>query len=340
MTMLRVRFAHLLQRWRRTLGRLGRRAHPAIEPQPGHWRRGEYQEPTQRRLLFAHRPRRLRYRLYLPRDRSTPAKLPLLVLLHGCQQDADAFAAGTRMNALADEYRCAVLYPEQSTAANGMRCWNWFDADVQQGRGESALVAGTVREVMQRESLDPHRVYVAGMSAGASMAEVLALRWPRLFAACGMHSGVPFGAATSAGEALGVMRTGTGPPTGVTVQALAAATGQHTLQVPVIVIQGSADATVNPHNADQVVALHLAAAGLWDGSDASPLPTDEQRFEAGGRSVVQRDYATGATLLVRSLSIDGLGHAWSGGDAGQPFNDAAGPDASRLMVDFLMRHRR
>ena len=340
MTMLRVRFAHLLQRWRRSLGRLGRRGLPATDPQPGLWCTGEYQEPTQRRLLFVHRPRRLRYRLYLPPERALPGKLPLLVMLHGCQQDADAFAAGTRMNALADEFGFAVLYPEQSTAANGMRCWNWFDADVQQGRGESALVAGAVRDTMQRESLDPRRVYVAGMSAGASMAEVLAVGWPQLFAACGMHSGVPYGAAATAGEALGAMRTGTGSPMKATLQGLAAAASQLVLQVPVIVIQGSADATVNPRNAGQVVALHLALAGLWDGSAAQPAPTDERRFEAGGRGVLQRDFAMGATLLVRSLDIDGLGHAWSGGDARQPFNDGAGPDASRMMVDFLLRHRR
>ena len=340
MTMLRVRFAHLLQRWRRALGRLGRKALPPSTLLPGQWQSGEYQEPTQRRLLFAHRPRRLRYRLYLPRDRAAPGRLPLLVMLHGCQQEAESFASGTRMEALADEFGCALLFPEQATAANPMRCWNWFDADVQAGRGEAALVAGLAQERVQHESLDPHRVYVAGMSAGAAMAGVLAMRWPQLFAACGLHSGVPCGAASSAGEALLAMRSGATSSPQETARALASAAGTATLQVPAVVIHGSADTTVNARNVEQIVALHLALAGAWDGGGTPPVATEEARFEAGGRSVLQRDYAIGATLLVRSLLVDGLGHAWSGGDPQFAFNDAAGPDASRVMLDFLLRHRR
>ena len=340
MTMLRVRLAHLLQRLRRLPGRLRRRALPAAEPSPGQWRVSEYQEPTQRRLLFAHRPRRLRYRLYLPRDRASTGTLPLLVMLHGCQQDAESFAAGTRMDALADEFGCALLYPGQAASANRLRCWNWFDRDVQEGQGESALLAGLVQDVVQRESFDHRAIYVAGMSAGAAMADVLATRWPRLFAACGMHSGVAAGAASSAAEALGAMRSGATFLPQEAARRLAAAAGVSTLLVPIVVIQGSADDVVNPRNADQVVALHLALSGAWGGSDAPSVASEEARFEAGGRAVLQRDFAIGATLLVRSLVVEGLGHAWSGGDPRQPFNDAAGPDASRIILEFLLRHRR
>ena len=340
MTMFRVRLAHLLQRWRRALTRNTRRSVQPTASLPGDWSEGVYQPPRTGKLGFRMASARLHYRLYLPGDRAPGAALPLLVMLHGCNQDALAFAAGSRMNALADEYGCAVLYPEQGTASNAMRCWSWFSRDVQRGHGEAAHIVGLVREVQQRASIDAQRIYVAGMSAGAGMAEVLAVRWPQVFAACGLHSGVVYGAAGTAGEALGVLRNGAKSAPQETARALVAESGLGNLLVPAIVIHGGADDAVNPRNAEPIAALHLALAGLWGGSDAPPLATAEARFEAGGRSVLQRDYATGATLLVRSLLVDGLGHAWSGGDAQYAFNDAAGPDASRMVLEFLLRHRR
>jgi poly(3-hydroxybutyrate) depolymerase len=149
-----------------------------------------------------------------------------------------------------------------------------------------------------------------------------------------------YGAATTAGEALGVLRNGAKSSPQETARVLLAESGLGSVLVPAIVIHGGADDAVNPRNAEPIVALHLALAGLWGGSDAPPLATAESRFEAGGRSVLQRDYATGTTLLVRSLLVEGLGHAWSGGDPQLAFNDSAGPDASRVILEFLLRHRR
>ncbi|MDE2220929.1 MAG: PHB depolymerase family esterase, partial [Gammaproteobacteria bacterium] len=254
-------------------------------------------------------------------------------------QDGEAFATGTRMNAVAQTRGCAVLYPEQSRTANARRCWNWFDRGVQRGHAEAGLIYRLVQEVMRREAIDRQRVYVAGMSAGAAMADILALRFPGLFAAVALHSGVMYGAAGSAGEALRVMRYGASVLPASVVDQLTAEIGQELRLAPALVIQGRADITVNPRNAEQLVAMRLALTGM---TGADELPREAAKaleFEIGGRMVLQRDYFRNGTLLVRLLLIDGLGHAWSGGDAKQSFNDPAGPDASLMIVDFLMRHR-
>jgi poly(hydroxyalkanoate) depolymerase family esterase len=340
MIMRRAKLMYLLQRWRRALAALRRRQLPLPASQPAEWTAAVYQEPGQRKLLGLRTRRRLHYRLYLPTDRSRRGSMPLLVMLHGCSQDAAVFAAGTRMNAIAEEHGCAVLYPEQSTSANPLRCWNWFDSDVGRGAGEASLVVRLVQEVMRREAVDARQVYIAGMSAGAALAGVLSLRWPDLFAASALHSGVMYAAAGSASEAMRVMRSGASVSPQQAGRRLLDELGREVIVAPVIVIHGAADTTVNPCNAVQIVAQRLAVAGLPGAGESLPAPSEEVQIEIGGRSMTQRDYAAGARLLVRSLLIDGLGHAWSGGDAQQRFNDAAGPDASRMMFDFLLRHRR
>jgi poly(hydroxyalkanoate) depolymerase family esterase len=333
-----AKLSDLLQRWRRALRSSWRRL-PGAATLAGEWRAGLYEESAARKRFALRTQFKLHYHLYLPRDRLRNEQIPLLVMLHGCSQDAVAFAAGTRMNAIAQQHGCAVLYPEQNRTANARRCWNWFDRGVQRGQAEAGLIVRLVQGVMRREAIDGQRVYVAGMSAGAAMAELLALRFPGLFAASALHSGVMYAAAGSAGEALGVMSSGsTLSPTAVAHQ-LAADLGQDNTWAPALVIQGSTDSTVNPRNAGQIVALRLALAGMTGADEQPTAPTEEQHLDIGGRKVLQRDYSRNGTLLVRMLLIDGLGHAWSGGDAQQEFNDAAGPDASLLMIEFLLRHR-
>jgi poly(hydroxyalkanoate) depolymerase family esterase len=340
MNRLRLRLVAALQRWRRTLRKLT--SHPLAPAVllPGDWSAGVYKEPALRRSFGRRTHRVLHYRLYWPHDRPRDGQIPLLVMLHGCSQDAAQFAAGTRMNAVAQQHGCAVLYPEQSTGVNPLRCWNWFDRDTQQGHGEAGLIVGLLREVLRPGAIDASRVYVAGLSAGAAMAEILALRHPELFAASALHSGVPYAAAGSASEAMRVMRTGAATASAEgALQSLAGSTTAGSLR-PVLVIHGSADATVNPGNAEQIVALWLAlAGGITPAGEPAPVPTDERAYDVGGRAVRQRDYALGARLVARSLIIEGLGHAWSGGDAQLPFNDAAGPDASSLVLDFLLDYQ-
>ena len=263
-------------------------------------------------------------------------RLPLLVMLHGCNQTATEFAEGTRMNAQADQRRCAVLYPEQSRSANAQRCWNWFEPESLAGDGEAALIAHTILQIVAQFPIDPTRLYVAGLSAGGAMAAVLCSTHGNYFAASAIHSGVMFHAATSSLQAWQVMRRGADAlPSGIAEQF----DGPDSRLVPTLIIHGSEDQTVAPINAEQMVELmRLRAERLYPGANRVTLH-EEQMLEGGDRRYRQLDLTVGRTLLLRRLLIDGLAHAWSGGDPRHRFFDPAGPDASRLILDFLLSHR-
>jgi poly(hydroxyalkanoate) depolymerase family esterase len=201
------------------------------------------------RLLLSFRA----YRLYLPAAALNRSDLPLLVMLHGCKQDALVFAEGTRMNQLAERYDFIVLYPEQSRRANPFGCWNWFQPAVLPGIGEAAAIARIVRRVMTRYRVDPTRVYVTGMSAGGAMACVLANRYGTLFAACAVHSGLRYRAALSPGAALAAMRRGSPNSALETARQSTLASQPSAAFVPTLVIHGDRDETVNPVNADQII---------------------------------------------------------------------------------------
>jgi poly(hydroxyalkanoate) depolymerase family esterase len=282
----------------------------------------------------------LGYRLYLPAGSSRRDSMPLAVMLHGCNQDPLSFAAGTRMNMLAEEYGCAVLYPEQSRHSNALRCWNWFEPPSLAGQGEAALLARLIDQVTQRRPIDPQRVYVVGMSAGGAMACLLAVRHSRLFAACAIHSGLMYGAANSPAQALAAMRSG--PSSASIDKARQLVRETHpSVMVPTLVIHGDRDTTVNPVNADQIIEqLKFRAHDLVD-PGAGPLSTSEElRVENGGRPYRQEDWTQQGRLVLRKIVVEGLGHAWSGGDVRYDFNDADGPDASRLILDFVMQYQR
>jgi len=283
--------------------------------------------------------RELGYRLYLPGGSSRRDSLPLIVMLHGCRQDSLSLAGGARMNALAEEGRCAVLYPEQSRRANPLRCWNWFEPESLAGQGEAALIARLIDQVTERRPIDPRRVYVVGISAGGAMACILAVRHSRLFAACAIHSGVMYGAASSIVQALAAMRSGPSAASIDKAWQLVREAGESGAIVPTLVIHGDRDATVNPVNADSIVEQLRARAEYID-PGAAPLPSAERRRESGGRTYRQQDYTQHGRVVLRKILIEGLGHAWSGGDAQYEFNDAAGPEASRLILDFATRHHR
>jgi poly(hydroxyalkanoate) depolymerase family esterase len=282
----------------------------------------------------------LAYRLYLPAGIGTSEQLPLVVMLHGCTQTAVEFADGTRMNTEAEERHCAVLYPEQSRKSNSLRCWNWFEPDSLLGHGEAALLVDTVRHVMDHYPIDTARVYVAGFSAGGAMAAVLcATHGEHLFAACAIHSGVMFHAATTPLQALQVMSRGAGTSLNEITQKIASQRLPGSRLVPTLIIQGADDQTVNPVNAVQIAEqMRLLAQRLHPDGDP-PTVLDERWIESGGRRYRQQDTTLGQVVLIRSIVIDGLGHGWSGGDAHNMFFDAAGPDASRLVLEFLWQHR-
>jgi poly(hydroxyalkanoate) depolymerase family esterase len=282
----------------------------------------------------------LGYRLYLPSGSSRRDSLPLLVMLHGCGQDALRFAEGTRMNSLADASRCAVLYPEQGKHSNPLRCWNWFESASLAGQGEAALLARLIEQVTARRPIDPKRVYVAGMSAGAAMASILALRHSRLFAACAFHSGVMCGAASSLMQAVEVMRSGPSAAGILRARQLVSDAGESVGLVPALVIHGDSDTTVNPVNADAIIGQFKARAEFIDPTAHALPASDERRIVGASRAYRQQDYVGHGRVVLRRVLVEGLGHAWSGGDPRHEFNDADGPDASRLILDFVMQYER
>lgn len=259
------------------------------------------------------------YRLYVP-PHAGERPLPLVVMLHGCTQDPDDFARGTRMDEAARSGDCFVLYPAQSQQANPQRCWNWFKHNHQQrGRGEPALLAAMTRDVMAQHAIDPARVYVAGLSAGGAMAAILGATYPELYAAVGVHSGLAAGAANDLPSALQVMRSGGGG---------AAPT---TAGVPTIVFHGDADRTVHPGNGHDVVRAS-AGSGAADGQA-------QRRQAAGGRSFTQNVHRdSSGEVVAEHWVVHGSGHAWSGGSPEGSYTDPAGPDATHEMLRFFMQH--
>ncbi len=260
------------------------------------------------------------YRLFVP-SRPAAGGMPLLVMLHGCTQTPDDFATGTRMNLLAAELGLAVVYPAQSDAANASLCWNWFNAGNQtRDRGEAALIAGIARAAMAEVAVAEGRVYVAGLSAGGAAAAIMAAAYPDLFAAAGVHSGLPVGAARTMANAFSAMKKGAGTN-------LKAGAG-----VPTIVFHGDADSTVAPVNGAQVIDQALAGEPL----DARV----EQGTSASGVSFIRTIHAAkGGVSRHEHWLVHGLGHAWSGGSADGSYTAPQGPDASREMLRFFLSHR-
>jgi len=321
--------------------RIGTRL-PYLRRSPGMGRsrflKARFKDPHASDVFRLGMRRDLGYRLYLPSGSSGRDSLPLIVMLHGCRQDSLSFAEGTRMNALAEEARCAVLYPEQSKHSNPLRCWNWFDPASLSGQGEAALIARLIDQVKERRPIDPRRVYVVGMSAGGAIACILAVRHSRLFAACVIHSGMMYGAASSPMQGLAAMRSGPSAASIDKAWRLVREAGESEIAVPTLVIHGDSDATVNPVNADRIIEQLKARAETVDPGPFSAAP--ERRFEAGGRSYRQQDYSQRGRIVLCKVLVEGLGHAWSGGDSRYEFNEAGGPDATRLILDFVMQYGR
>ena len=268
------------------------------------------------------------YKLFVPSGHHGQP-VPLVVMLHGCTQGPDDFAAGTGMNLHAEARTCLVAYPAQDGAANAQRCWNWFDPGHQQrGRGEPGLIAGIVREVMRDHAVDRGRVYVAGLSAGGAAAAVIAATYPDLVAAVGVHSGLPCGAAHDIPSALSAMRQGAPASRGT-------AGGGARRLVPTIVFHGDRDTTVHPRNADVVVAQARAA----DPAALQATAMVERGQVAGGRGYSRRLHADASgTVMLEQWVVHGLGHAWSGGSPAGSYTDPQGPDAAREMLRFFLEH--
>lgn len=286
-----------------------------------------------------------RYKLYIPPGH-VGRQLPLIVMLHGCTQDPDDFAAGTGMNERAREQGFFVLYPAQSQDANPSRCWNWFKHNHQRrDSGEPALLAAMTKAVMRQYDIDARRVYIAGLSAGGAMASIVAAAYPEIYAAVGVHSGLPHGAASNLSEALAVMKNGVA---GAGVHAKARRAGwastaapQPPRRVPTIVFHGDQDQTVHPRNGEEVIAAALRSVPGPGQSDA--LAADSPRVEHGvsaqGRRYTRSTHRSDeGPALAEHWLVHGAGHAWSGGRPGGSYTDAKGPDATSEMLRFFLEH--
>ena len=267
-----------------------------------------------------------RYKLYVPSGYNGQA-LPLVVMLHGCTQSPDDFAAGTRMNDLAEQQTFLVAYPAQAQSANVSKCWNWFSTgDQQRNQGEPSLIAGITRQIMRDFSVDPARVYIAGLSAGGAAAAIMGSSYNDLYAAIGVHSGLACGAASDLPSAFTAMRQG--GPSAVVNSRLRDGYGG---AVPTIVFHGDRDTTVNPVNGDHVIAQSKATTELRTTVDCGEAP--------GGiryTRTVQAD-ERGRPMLEQWV-LHGAGHAWSGGSAAGSYTEPRGPDASRAMMRFFLQH--
>jgi poly(hydroxyalkanoate) depolymerase family esterase len=284
-----------------------------------------------------------RWRLWVPSGYDAGTRYPLLVLLHGCTQDPDDIARGTRISEHADKLGVLVLLPEQPESANPKKCWSWYDAAHQRRDiGEPSLIAGATRQVLAEWSVDAQRVYVAGISAGAAMASVVAITYADMYAAAGLHSGIPYRAAANVMEGVAAMSNGATDPNALATLALSEM-GARARPIPAIIVQGAADVVVKPLNAEHTgrmwLAMNAAARGASSHESASPVETTRQ---ANGLRVSESCYRGGGpsgTCEVKMLLVDGLGHAWSGGSKAGTFTDERGPDATDEMLRFLLAHR-
>lgn len=277
------------------------------------------------------------YLVYVPRGYAGWKRRTLLVMIHGCKQTPEDFAAATRIAALADERGWLVLMPRQTDKANPYSCWNWFDGATSAGRGEAAIVAAQIRAVRRHYRVDRKRVFVAGFSAGGALAAALAVRHPEVFAGAFVHSGLACGAAAGASAAIKVMRSGaTTDPAKIGEEARAKAGGA--VRLPLVILHGSLDSVVAEINASQVAAQFLALNGYRGTAAPGELPAPHvvnETTSPAGRAITTSEYRDGETVLVRTVRVVGLDHAWSGGDPSFPFNDPEPPDATKLLGEFV-----
>ena len=269
------------------------------------------------------------YKLYIPSGYRGELR-PLIVMLHGCTQSPDDFAAGTRMNFAAEEHAFFVVYPEQAAAANASKCWNWFNSrDQKRGQGEPSLIAGITRQVMADYKIDTRRIYIAGLSAGGAAAAVVGEAYPDLYAAVGVHSGLACGVAHDLPSAFAAMRGEHTPrePKRCGRQ------GEYRQFLPTIVFHGDRDATVHPRNGLEVIERANARDDLQN--------IVEQGGVAAGHTYTRSIHQDASGCGVLELwVVHGAGHAWSGGSPAGSYTDAKGPDATKEMLRFFLEHVR
>ncbi len=291
---------------------------------------------------FAHHDMKIDYKLFIP-ARAAGRPAPLLLMLHGCSQSADSFATSTRMNEIAEAAGMLVLYPTQSSSANANKCWNWFEPDHQRrGAGEPEILSALTRHVIDSQAIDPGQVFVAGFSAGAAMALILAEQYSDLYCAVGEHSGLPTGAASSNREAFSLMLGHAAGDTNSTAQTTGSTDTHRDSNIechtPLIVFHGSQDRVVSVMNAERIIANWLNREMQRD-EQLHWMPLPLAQSTADGHHCVVTTYVaesqpdrTGCEYWQLSEG----GHGWSGGSPQGSFTEQNGPDASAEMVRFFL----
>jgi len=285
-----------------------------------------------------------KFRLWVPASYDPRVPSPLVMMLHGCRQKSEELAETAGMNAVAQKNNLLVVYPEQTIRANLLRCWNWFETKQQsRGAGEPAILAAVIEQVCSSHSVDPERVYVAGISAGAAMAVILGATYPDIFAAIGAVAGLEFRAADGLIAGLRAMRHGGPDPSQQGAAAFQAMsfglTKKARRRMPIIVFQGDADSYVHPGNADQLIDQWAVTNHLLHGNnDTEPDTAGEltNGSVAGGYAYHKYTYKDAAgRLLMEKWMVEGLGHAWPGSPVSAPYADPKGPNASEEMWRFF-----
>jgi poly(hydroxyalkanoate) depolymerase family esterase len=278
------------------------------------------------------------YYLYVPKQGSTKAALPLLLMLHGCAQGAADIAHSTGLNLLADKYGFAVLYPEQNTASNSSRCWNWFVPDnFVRGGGEMGIIMGMINQVSRLVPLNTNKIIAGGFSAGAALVSNLLACHSDVFAGAVIHSGLEFQAATSSTEAWMSMSQGSKQDLKKTSALAARCTGAGAKIRPIFVIHGKSDFTVNPVNGERIVSQFTQVNDLLDDGQANGTQNltvlkSENGKTPSGRTYQMISYGGQGHIQIVKLLVDGMSHAWSGGASGGSYTDPQGPNASEMIV--------
>ena len=308
-------------------------------PAQGNWVSASY-FPT----FYPNAAGTLDYRLYLPaglQDDTRTTKPPLVVALHGCKEDGEKLDEISRLHELADIYGFALLYPEQSVFRNSDHCWNWF-LPMNQGRGlgEADLIAGATSEVVDRYNLDASRAYIVGFSSGGAMANIIASCYSDIFAAAAIHSGLEFLAASTIEDTDNVLLKGGVLSPADSAQSAYSCSGEFGHKMPTIILHGTVDVRVAPVNSDQIFSQFQIFNDLLDDGKANEsVPHHSthtsKELPLGKYPYTVEDVEVDNQVLIRNITVEGMAHAWSGGAAGLPNSDPQGPDASRLIWDFI-----
>ncbi len=279
---------------------------------------------------------KLDYYIYEPA--STPEhpstkNMPLVVMLHGCTQNAHAFAEGTQMNCLAQQEGFVILYPQQRISYNIGKCWRWYNLDESQGLAEAHTIMELIQTTISMYELDPNKVFIAGMSAGAGMASLIAAAYPNEIRAIGIHSGPALAIAQDMKSGASLLKNGFDDSDQKSISNLEKFIQKKTHETPAIIIQGAEDDVVHFNNLDTLTKQFLYLNNL----DIKTKGSVTQYHVGTDKEYNQTEYKNKEKTIVEVIKVKHLGHAWSGGDAQYPFHSEKGPQASRIFWGFFQK---